>query len=218
MPLHTKTRPIADLTPHPNNPRNGDIDAIAESLDVNGQYRAIVTTADGTVIAGNHTYAAAMQLGWSELECHVLDIDPFGDEALRIMVADNRTSDLGQYDDAQLAELLGSIDDLAGTAYTAYDVKDLMNLVDYRSRAEVGDFGGNEDGAAGAAKRDGSVATSSVPEKLDTYAALDTRTILLPYSVDDYQHIVDALKIAREKSGEESNAGAVRAALNAYNS
>ena len=34
--------------------RNGDVEAVAESLTVNGQYRPIVVTTDGTILAGNH--------------------------------------------------------------------------------------------------------------------------------------------------------------------
>jgi hypothetical protein len=130
--LHTQTRPTTDLTPHPHNPRNGDTDAIRDSLRAHGQYRAIVTTRDGTILAGNHTYAAAVELGWDQIECHVLDLDPYGPEAHRIMLADNRTSDLGTYDEGLLLDLLKDMspEDLDGTGYTPKDVDDLRGLTD----------------------------------------------------------------------------------------
>jgi len=35
--------PTADLTPHPSNPRNGDVGAISESIGANGFYGAMFT-------------------------------------------------------------------------------------------------------------------------------------------------------------------------------
>lgn len=97
------------LRPHPDNPRNGDVDAIAESLTVNGQYKPIVVAKDGTVLAGNHTYAAALQLGWTEIQAVRLQVGPKSKAAKRIMLADNRTSDLGVYDEGLLLQLLNDL-------------------------------------------------------------------------------------------------------------
>lgn len=127
--LTTHTTPIHNLKPHPSNPRNGDTDAIAASLQTNGQYRPIVATTDGTILAGNHTYAAAMELGWEELAVVTLDIDPYSADAHRIMLADNRTADLGRYDDALLVELLKDLETLEGTGYTDDDLAALTHLV-----------------------------------------------------------------------------------------
>jgi hypothetical protein len=120
------------LRPHPRNARNGDIDAIAESLRVNGQYRPIVLAADGTILAGNHTYMAAMSLGWEQIAAVRVDVDPESPDALRIMLADNRTADLGNYDDGLLAQLLTDLDDatgLLGSGYTDDDLADLLTLI-----------------------------------------------------------------------------------------
>lgn len=130
MPSHdltTRTVPIADLRPHPRNARNGDTDAIATSLRVNGQYRPIVTASDGTILAGNHTYMAAMELGWDSIAVVTLDLDPDSADAYRVMLADNRTADLGTYDDSLLLHLLAALDDdLLGTGYTESDLLDLL--------------------------------------------------------------------------------------------
>lgn len=118
------------LRPHPRNPRNGDVDAIAQSLEVNGQYRPIVLAADGTILAGNHTYAAAMSLGWDRIAAVRLDLAPDSPEALRIMLADNRTADLGNYDDGLLLGLLEAIEQVEGTGYTQVDVDRLHDALD----------------------------------------------------------------------------------------
>lgn len=130
LPLKVVERPWQELKPHPDNPRNGDIDAIVASLRKNGLYRPIVTTRDGTILAGNHTYMAAGQIGMDSLSAVVLDLDPFSDEALRIMLADNRTADLGRYDDGILFKLMETLnqsdDGLDGTGYTNDDFSHLL--------------------------------------------------------------------------------------------
>lgn len=114
--IETELLSVDSLTPYAKNPRTGDVEAIKESLIVNGQYRAIVVRA-GThdVLAGNHTLAAAKALGWSELLCHVVDVDD--EQAARIVLVDNRSNDLATYDNVALTELLRSLPDLKGSGY-----------------------------------------------------------------------------------------------------
>jgi hypothetical protein len=120
---------LTALRPHPRNARNGDIDAIAESLRVNGQYRPIVIAADGTILAGNHTYMAAMEIGWATIAAVRLDLHPDSPEAHRIMLADNRTADLGNYDRGLLVDLLQDLDAGPGLVGTGYDGDDLTRLL-----------------------------------------------------------------------------------------
>ena len=73
-----------ELNPYYRNPRHGDIDAIAQSLEVNGQYRPIVvnlgrkTGRPLEVLAGNHTLAAARRLGWDTITATTVDVDDQG--------------------------------------------------------------------------------------------------------------------------------------------
>lgn len=122
--LSTKQVALDELSPYPDNPRNGDTDAIGESLDAHDQYRAIVVWAQlpsgdpgpMQVLAGNHLYFAAGERGRPKLLCHLVECD--ADEARRIVLVDNRTSDLAGYDNGQLAELLQSLGgDFTGTGY-----------------------------------------------------------------------------------------------------
>ena len=128
--LATRLIDIETLRPHPHNPRNGDVDAIADSLLTNGQYRPIVVARGGVILAGNHTYAAACQLGWTQLHVVQLDLDPDSAEALRIMAADNRTAELGGYDEGLLTQLLAGLaeldDGLTGTGYSDRDLARLL--------------------------------------------------------------------------------------------
>jgi ParB-like chromosome segregation protein Spo0J len=130
---HDLTSALVDidaLRPHPRNARNGDVDAIAESLRVNGQYRPIVIAADGTILAGNHTYMAAMEIGWDRIAAVRIDVAPDSPEARRIMVADNRTADLGNYDRGLLADLLVELNTDVGLLGTGYDDDSLALLLD----------------------------------------------------------------------------------------
>lgn len=120
---------IATVQPHPSNVRQGDIGAIATSLAQHGQYRPIVVQrSTGNIVAGNHTYKAAVSLGWTKIA--VTMVDCTDDEAVRILLADNRANDLASYDDAGLLELLK---ELAGTPLqleqTLFDLSDLDDLV-----------------------------------------------------------------------------------------
>lgn len=107
---------IEFLKTHPRNPRRGDVDAIAESLLINGQIGAIVVQqSTNFVIGGNHTLQAAQQLGWEEIDVIWRDVDD--DQALRELLVLNRASDLATYDNDTLLALLQSLDDLVGTGY-----------------------------------------------------------------------------------------------------
>lgn len=125
--LEALTVPVSGLVPYGANPRRGSIDVIRESLTRHGQYRPIVVRAKTfEVLAGNHTLAAAKELGWSEIAATFVDCTD--DEAARIVLVDNRAADLGTYDDEVLAELLSSLPDLEGTGFDADDLATLLAL------------------------------------------------------------------------------------------
>lgn len=116
--------PLDSVVIHPENPRVGNVAAIAESLKVNSQYEPIVVQASTRyVLAGNHRVLAAQDLGWEEIDAVVVDVDD--DHATRIMLSSNRTGDLGSYDLERLVDHLSrlrELDDLAGTGYTDDDL------------------------------------------------------------------------------------------------
>lgn len=120
--------PVADLKPLPGNPRRGDVEAVARSYKTFGQRKPVVALLDGTVIAGNHQLAAAKKLGWSHLA--VVRVDDDETTAKAFAIADNRTADLGTYDDEDLLAMLKEVceidpDLLAATGYTERDLADM---------------------------------------------------------------------------------------------
>lgn len=119
--------PIDGLKPYGQNPRKGNVSVIVDSLSRHGQYRPIVVRAKTfEVLAGNHTLAAARELGWEEIAATFVDCTD--DEAARIVLVDNRAADLGSYDDQVLADLLGSLPDLDGTGFDQTDLDFLREL------------------------------------------------------------------------------------------
>jgi hypothetical protein len=116
------------------NPRRGDIAAIKKSLDANGQYKPVIVNS-GTitgrpfeVLAGNHTVLAARELELSEIQAYVIDVDDA--TATRINLVDNKTAQLGDFDDAILADLLTGFDgELFGTGYTSDDLDSFTALL-----------------------------------------------------------------------------------------
>jgi site-specific DNA-methyltransferase (adenine-specific) len=120
--------PIDSVELHPRNPRLGDVAAVAASLARFRQVKPIVVQRSTRyVIAGNHVLRAALSLGWTEIAANVQDLDDA--DAMALMLADNRTADLGGYDDVLLAAILAeqqAEDNLAATGYDADAVAALL--------------------------------------------------------------------------------------------
>lgn len=117
---------IDSLVPMKGNPRIGNVEMIAESLARFGQVKPIhVRVSDRQILAGNHTWQAARHLGWEQIAATFDDIDD--EDAIAFALADNRTSDLGIYDESALAAMLAEIEDLAGTGYDLSDVQALLD-------------------------------------------------------------------------------------------
>ena len=121
--------PVTDLQPHPRNPNHGNVEAIAESITSNGFYGAIVAQRrTGYILVGHHRYHAAVTSGAREIPVFWVDVDEH--QALRILLADNRTAELAERDAEALAallqELAGDDDGLTGTGYEQDDLDTLL--------------------------------------------------------------------------------------------
>jgi site-specific DNA-methyltransferase (adenine-specific) len=123
--------PISQLSLLPGNPRRGDVDAVKASLERFGQRKPIVVRkSDRVVIAGNHTLQAAQALGWSEIAVVWVDDDDAMSKAFAL--ADNRTAELGDYDEEALAALIGEVGALDPELLeaTGWDSKSVSDLLD----------------------------------------------------------------------------------------
>lgn len=119
---------IDAVIPHPRNVRvHTSAAQVAESLDVHGQYApVIVQRSTGHVLAGNGLWARLAAAGAEQVAVTYVDVDD--DQALRILLVDNETSDRAGYDEAALAKLLDEMGDLQGTGWTVSHADDLQAL------------------------------------------------------------------------------------------
>ena len=108
---------------------NKNLDAIKGSLAKFGQQKPIVISAEGIVIAGNGTLAAAKALGWKAL--NVVRTELEGSDATAYAIADNRTADLAEWDKGALAEILSAlqIEDESLVDATGFSPNELVLLV-----------------------------------------------------------------------------------------
>lgn len=121
--------PIDSVIQHPDNYNEGDVEAIIESIHMNGMYRPIyVSRETKEIVAGNHTWQACAEMGAQRIPVIWLDNDR---RAIGRMLADNRVAGLARPNETQLLVLLSELEAaeaLSGTGYDAQDVEQLRAL------------------------------------------------------------------------------------------
>ena len=121
--------PIDTLNTYPGNARIGDVDAIADSMDENGVFDAVVVQrSTGYVLDGNHRFLAMQQMGEERVPVIYVDVDD--DRAKRIVLVANRTNDIATYDNDALVALLTDLPDLTGTGFSDDDLAALVALTE----------------------------------------------------------------------------------------
>ena len=104
---------ITNLSLDPKNARKHsarNLEAIAASLEKFGQRKPIVVHR-GVVLAGNGTLEAAKSLGWTEIDVAEVPDDWDNDTAQAYALADNRTAELAEWDESELAKQLLELQD-----------------------------------------------------------------------------------------------------------
>lgn len=167
--------PLSELETHPENAKLGNVEAIKESLERFGQVRPIVVQRSTSyVVAGNHTMKAVRELGWDTIAAVRIDMDD--DEALAYLTADNRTGELGGYNDEQLAKNLEKLmltGKLLGTGYTPDDVDDLLASMDAMPEVDPGEFEGTN-----------AVSDEQLAERFKNRSQVALRQFVLMYEQD----------------------------------
>ena len=192
------TKPVANLIPHPRNPREGDVGAIHESIVTNGWFGAIIQQkSTGFVVAGNHRLKALLAME-EDIEVPVIVVDCDDETALRILLTDNRTNDLASYDNQELSSILTELaeigDSLDGTGYSLDDLDDIIASLQETNYP----------------KPDANVARSEgINERLERYQNASTRSVMLDYPMEQFRWVVDKLGALRDEYEVESNAEVV---------
>jgi ParB-like chromosome segregation protein Spo0J len=123
---------IADLSQDPANARKHperNLAAITASLRRFGQQTPIVIDKSNVVRKGNGTLQAAIAMGWDSIDCIRTELT--SSDAIAYAIADNRTSELAEWDEdvlaAQLNGLLADDPDLLDAA--GFDEDELAKLL-----------------------------------------------------------------------------------------
>jgi hypothetical protein len=132
---------IGSIKPHPRNPNVGDEAAILASVDNLGFYGAVICQKSSRhIIVGEHRWKAAKKAKAKTVP--VIWVDCSDVEAVRILLADNRTADLARYREEEKTALLKSSLDRYGAKFlqgTGYQAKDItpVSAVDALMRSAI---------------------------------------------------------------------------------
>lgn len=130
-----KVLPVASLKPAEYNPRKklkpGDKEyqKIKDSIEEFGFADPLVVNKDMTIIGGHQRLTVAMDLGYAEVPCAIVDVDKVREKALNIAL--NKIT--GAWDETMLADLLKDIQnsdfDLGKTGFEPPEIEQLFNKV-----------------------------------------------------------------------------------------
>ena len=186
--------PLSKLSEHPANPRRGDDMAVAESVEAHGFFGAVlVQRSTGYVVAGNTRLRVAQAEGADRVPWFWLDVDD--ETAKRILLVDNRASDLAFYDDPALVALLGELRDSGTLDGTGYDTV-AYELLLQQTTGQGDMLGGVREG-------------DSALDRAGIYEAADIRSIILPFPGPQYERVVDQLGSLRAQFDADTNSQVV---------
>jgi ParB-like chromosome segregation protein Spo0J len=196
--VRTELVPIDSVTPHPNNPRRGDVARIERSLRAHGQYQDIVVHQEtGQILVGNHRWRVAKdKLGWTHISAKFVSCSDA--KAREILAMDNRSSDDGRYDDHELRALLEMIEADGDILAAGYDTEDLDDLLARLEENDTPAFDPREN-LRGIDSRKAS----------GEYDAATVKTLILTYPLDEYQDVVLGLQRMCERFEVQDFAGAI---------
>lgn len=185
----SETVPIDDIQPHPANARRGNVQAIAESIRDNGWHGVVVCqVSTKRILVGKHRWEALKVLGAVEVPVQWRDVDDI--EAMRIIIADNRASDLATYDDKQLLQNLRDIGSGQGTLFDDDAIETLTVRVEgvplsvpHEFTGGYADEGEEEDARAKAAER----------------AGREMKDVVLAMKPDQYADFIKDVKVLQKK-------------------
>ncbi len=180
---------ISKLKFDPRNARMHDernIEAVIGSLKEFGQQRPIIIDGDNVVRAGNGLLEAAKSLGWKKIDVVKTDLE--GSDLLAYGIADNRTSELSDWDYKVLGEhfteLAAQDFDIEATGFAEYEASVIM-----QAEWTPDDYG---DGDARSGDKDSSSESKGSGEGIE-------------FSLNDIQFEVykEAFKIILDKENSE---------------
>lgn len=205
MTISTEYLRAVDLQPWSRNPKKHDRKSIQNSIKRFGFTSPVLLDEDtGRIIAGHGRVEALIALKESGVERPKnVEVDESGEwlvpvvrglsftseaEAEAYLVADNRLTEIGGWDEEMLLEMLNDVQTqvgegaLLGTGFTDREIENLVRKTDV--------------------ERD----QGPTPvEKADGFLNAQIKQIVLFFNADDYDQVVDRLGVAMRRTGLTSN-------------
>lgn len=209
---------IADLVPASYNPRKAlkpgdkEYEKIKRSIEEFGYCEPIIVNSDMTIIGGHQRVTVLKDLGYTEIDCIVIDIDKTKERALNIAL--NKIT--GEWNKELLADLIAELQDsdfdVTFTGFDPPEIEQLMNSVHDKEIVED-DFDIDSQLSQPTVTREGDLwllgehrlvcGDSTLPETYDLLMAGRKANLVVtdpPYNVD-YEG--SAGKIKNDKMAEE---------------
>jgi hypothetical protein len=182
-----ETVPVEELREHPRNPNRNELPPLIDSIERVGFYGAIIAQrSTGHILVGNHRYRAAVAAGMREVPVVYVDVDDV--EASRIMLADNRTAETGEFDQEALDRLLS--------------VWDLDEGSGERNEDEDGEAGETEVSKTTIGETNRRPVPPDAPEGA-------RRVVALAYDEAQYEVVTTAIQTLCDRYGTDNTAQAV---------
>lgn len=144
--MKMETWKLSALKPAAYNPRvqlqpdDPDYQDIKHSIERWGYVAPIIINSDGTIIGGHQRYTVLTDLGYTEAQVVILDVNKTEEKAINIAL--NKIS--GQWDEVKLKDLLMSLDlenyDLSLTGYKTEEIQELYVRLEADIEPEDDDF------------------------------------------------------------------------------
>ena len=208
--------PLSELRLMKDNPRKGNVAAVVKSYKTFGQLKPIVARkSTGEIIAGNHQFLAAKELGWAEIAVVWADIDE--STARAYAVADNRTGELAEWDVnaliASLQDLDSSLFEAAG--FTLDELDDLKAILDEqadidlfppRKGSPIPSDLNRPDGRANLEDNPAGVEYApTYEERLEKYMETAVRSIVVSLPLKKFGWAIECLAELRKQNDLETN-------------
>lgn len=143
-------KPLEQLKPYENNPRHNEnaIDSVANSIKEFGFKVPIVIDKNGVIVTGHTRYAAAQKLGMETVPCIIAD-DLTPEQVKAFRIADNKTSELAEWDLDKLDIELNGIEsiDMSEFGFDGLDFEEEeepTSTITSGEELDVDDFGDEE--------------------------------------------------------------------------
>ena len=136
--MEIKRVKLSEIRPYEKNPRRNDsaVDAVAASIKEFGWQQPIVVDKDGVIIAGHTRYKAAKKLKCKEVP--VVYADNLTEEQVKAYrLADNKTSELAEWDFTGLNEQLDSILSIDMSLF-GFDMESMLDFDECEKDMETG--------------------------------------------------------------------------------